>query len=158
METLPLRDGLKTTTIRLGELEEFFTSYQGGRDDGDCPLCGLDVSGESVHHVSEGFLIVDTKDRKGHKNRIMVITREHGVEHPKRVLDQAILTLIRVGRELFDSDFCLLSDKFSSIKNHWHIVASDFDGGDYEQMMSTPFVLIPNSEDSRIDYDRTLKV
>ncbi len=158
METLLLRNGTKPSMIRLEELEEFFTSHQGGGDDDDCPLCNLNVSSESVRHLDESFMILDTKNRKGHKNRIMVITEEHVIKHPKQVLDRAITTLIEIGRELFDSDFCLLSDKFSSVKNHWHIVASDLDGDDYGQIMSTPFVLIQNGNGSKGDSSLPRKV
>ena len=103
-----------------------------------------DLANERIHYNRRGILILDTKDKKGHKERIMVITKKHGVRHSGEILNEAIIRLISIGKKIFDTDFALLSDKYSSTKHHWHIVSSDLDEGakDYQQIMETPLVLI----------------
>lgn len=143
-------DGRKRTTIKPSQLEKFFTSYQLNHQpttEASCPLCNINLAKERIHYNDEEILIADTKEKKGHRKRVMVITKKHGIQHPKQLLNKAVQQLITEGKELFNSDFILLSDKFSSIRYHWHIVASDLDpnSDDYQQIMETPYILIPNN-------------
>ena len=138
--------------IERTRLEEFFTSFQREHEptsESDCPLCNLDREEERIRYRDEGFLAVDTLRKKGHKERIMLVTKKHGIDHPRRLLEEAVDGLIEVGTRVFEGDFCLLSDKFSSARYHWHIVASDLDPKteDYQQMLETPFVLVRRKED-----------
>ena len=104
----------------------------------------MDLTREHVYYEDEKILVVDTYRKKGHRNRIMVLTKEHGIQHGRAILDEAIRELIAVGRQIFDEDFILLSDRYSSVNYHWHIVASDLDpeADDYHQIMETPYIII----------------
>jgi len=106
----------------------------------------MDLTKEHVYYEDEKILVVDTQKKKGHRNRIMVLTKEHGVQHTKEVLDEAIRELIEVSKQIFEEEFILLSDRYSSINYHWHIVASDLDpeAEDHQQIKETPYILIKN--------------
>jgi hypothetical protein len=75
---------------------------------------------------------------------MMVLTRKHGVQHSDETLDEAIQQIIAIGRRIFNEDFILLSDRFSSVNYHWHIVVSDLnlEADDYLQITKTPYVQI----------------
>lgn len=132
----------------LAELEIFFSSFQQNNRniEKECPLCNLNLTEEHIRYNGRKFLVLDTKNKKGHKERIMVIIKKHGVNHPKKLLYRAIQQLIIEGKKIFPLDFILMGDKFSSVNSHWHIVASDTDpnADDYKQVMDTPFILILN--------------
>jgi hypothetical protein len=152
MKNLVLWTNGEKRPIEKAQLEELFTSFQRKHEPTprkDCPLCNLDSGEEHIRYVGEGFIVVDTLRKKGHKERIMLLTKKHGVKHPKQLLEEAIEALIEVGMRVFEGDFCLLSDRFSSTRYHWHIVASDLDPDteDYQQMMETPFVLVQRQVD-----------
>ena len=106
----------------------------------------MDLTREHVYAENEKIIVVETQNKKGHKNRIMVLTKEHGVHHSREILDEAIQEFIAISKQIFDEDFILLSDRHSSINYHWHIVASDLDpeADDYNQILNTPYVLIKN--------------
>lgn len=147
MDELMAIDGKRRSTINYSELENFFTSFQlkhQPTSKASCQLCNMDLAKERIHHDSGEILIIDTIEKKGHRERIMVFTKKHGIQHPKELLNEAIQQLIAVGSKIFDSEFVLLSDKFSTVRYHWHIVASDLDpnADDFQQIMETPFVLV----------------
>lgn len=147
MNSFIIVDGKRRSQIRASQVEEFFTAFQLKHQPTErtlCPLCNMKLSDEHIYYNSGEILIVDTKQKKGHRERIMLLTEEHGVQHPKELLAKAIQQLVSIGREVFDSDFALLSDKFSTVKNHWHIIRSDLDpnADDYQQIMDTPLILI----------------
>ena len=148
LEGFTFSDGQKRSAISQSQLEELFTSFQLGHEptsEASCLLCNLDLTKERVHYNNGAILIVDTKAKKGHKERIMLLTRKHGVQHDKENLNKAVEKLISVSRQIFNEDFALLTDRFSSTNYHWHIVVSDIDpkADDYQQIMKTPYVLIP---------------
>lgn len=131
----------------LQQLLDLFTSFQRKHiptTRTSCPLCKMDLSIEHVYYESDWVLIVDTNKKKGHRNRIMVLTKKHGIQHNLETLNEAIRELVTIGRQIFDEDFILLSDRYSSVNYHWHIIASDIDpeSDDYQQIMKTPYVLI----------------
>jgi len=108
----------------------------------------MELANEHIYYNSNGIMIMDTRNKKGHRERIMVLTRKHGIQLSEELLEEAIQQVITVGREVFKSDFILLSDRFSSTQYHWHIVASDIDPNaeDHQQIMETPFIIIPSNK------------
>jgi len=151
MEHLSLWINGEKLPIEETQLPEFFTSFQEGHEptpEDGCPLCHLNSEKERIRYEGEGFVIVDTLRKKGHKERVMLVIGKHGIDHSRQLLEEAIEALITVGARVFSRDFCLLSDKFSSTRYHWHIVASDLDPEteDYQQMLQTPFVLIRRTD------------
>ena len=130
LEEFTLVDEQRRSTIALSQLGEFLTSFQLGHrpaSEVSCPICNLDLAEERIRYESDAILIVDTKIKKGHKERIMVLTRKHGVQRDMATIDEAVRQVIAAGRQVFKSDFALLSDRFSTVNYPWHIVASDID-------------------------------
>ena len=96
MKNLVLWTNGEKRPIEKAQLEELFTSFQRKHEPTprkDCPLCNLDSKEERIRYVDEGFIVVDTLRKKGHKERIMLLTKKHGVKHPKQLLEEAIETL-----------------------------------------------------------------
>ena len=67
---------------QLLQLSDLFNSFQLNHkptDKASCPLCRINLTMEQAYYENDKILIVDTYERKGHKNRIMVLTKEHGI-------------------------------------------------------------------------------
>lgn len=131
----------------LRRITNLFSSFQLSHkptDGTSCPLCKMDLSKEHIYYESDKILIVDTNRKKGHRNRIMVLMKEHGVQHHREALNEAIRRLVAIGRQVFEEDFILLSDRYSSVNYHWHIIASDLnpEAEDHQQIEETPYVHI----------------
>lgn len=76
---------------------------------------------ENIHFESDRLIILDTKEKKGHSKRIMVITKKHGSKlNPgdKKIFENFCL-------QFFDEPFTIMSDQHSKLPNHSHLVASD---------------------------------
>lgn len=112
-----------------------------------CPLCELDLSKEKVFYRDDFFVIVRTKDLKGHKERIMIASMTH-VRLPamSNEVDVAVSILERVGRQVFKHEpkFIIMDSTFATIKQHWHLVATDLnpDSGDFDQILSTRWLKV----------------
>jgi len=105
----------------------------------------MNLDKEKVRYEDKNFIVVDTLDKKGHNERIMIVRKEHGKTITPFTEREANVILEKIGKTVFDSDFCLLNDDFSSTVNHWHKVASDFKGDDLELIQKTKHIFIPYS-------------
>jgi hypothetical protein len=108
----------------------------------ECNFCNFKK--KEIIYEDDKIWIVNTKDRKGHKERIMVVTKMHAKSPPAEIQEYAIEMLIKTGKEIFNYVplFCVMSDTHSRFPNHWHRVASDFRGDDIEQIIDTDFAKI----------------
>lgn len=98
-----------------------------------CPLCNLAPS-ENIHFESERLIILDTKEKKGHFKRIMVITKKH--KGKLNLRDRKIFEDFCLG--FFDEPFTIMSDQHSKLPNHSHLVASDLrEAEDTRQILRT---------------------
>lgn len=113
----------------------------------ECPLCKLDLSEEKVFYRDDFFVVIRTKDLKGHKERIMIVSMAH-VRLPtmSREIDVAVEILERIGRRVFNyaPKFVIMDSTFATIKQHWHLVASDLDknSNDFEQILKTRWLKV----------------
>lgn len=92
-------DGCEQSAIKPSQLERFFMSFQLMHQPTtaeSCPLCQIEAGEEYIHYQCNDFLIVDMRDKKGHRERIMVLTRRHGVQHTEESLNRAIQQLVAV--------------------------------------------------------------
>jgi len=116
-----------------------------------CPLCELDFSKEKVYFRDAYMAILRTKSLKGHRERIMVTAIQHWGKVSKRFYNYAVRRLIEVGMEVFSytSRFVVMDGTYASIKDHWHLVASDLDPNseDYDQILKTKWLKIVNVGD-----------
>jgi hypothetical protein len=111
-----------------------------------CPLCALNFAQETVFYEDESIVIVRAKDLKGHRERIMVVFRDHQATIPEAMVQHALRKLEEVGRHVFDytDRFVILAKTFATFPEHWHKVCSDLDptATDYDQVLETPWIKI----------------
>ncbi len=110
----------------------------------DCPLCNLEKN--LIIYKDDIVTVCETKNKKGHKRRIMVVYNKHSDKVPGWVEDWAIRVLEKIGKEVFNYTykFVILSPRFGSVPQHWHLVATDLDPNceDFEQILGTPWLKV----------------
>ena len=116
----------------------------GEHDVCDCPLC-VAVDKEETIYSDDKVKILETKNLKGHKRRIMVIWTKHNDITLKRIdFDYMADKLEEIGKQAFSYTykFVIMSSKFATIRDHWHLVASDLEPNseDFYQMLGTPWI------------------
>lgn len=110
-----------------------------------CPLCKA-VKNESAIYEDKWIKIVETKRLKGHRRRIMVITKKH-IDVVPSWLDKHMLDkLEETGRKIFNYTykFVIMSPIYGTIPNHAHYVATDLEEGseDHKQILATPWLRV----------------
>jgi len=112
----------------------------------DCPLCSLDLNKEKIFYQDNFFIVLRTKSLKGHKERIMIVTRLHIHNIPSMAYESALDTLVDVGRRIFKytNKFVIMDSTFATINQHWHLVASDLDpkSEDFDQILKTKWIKV----------------
>lgn len=118
-----------------------------------CKLCNALINEKSEYFYEDKYtVILKTKNMKGHRKRFMLISKEHTSEICKGLEYYYRLIFINFCKKQFqpDTTFCLFERKFPTIKEHWHIVASDWKGDDLIQMLDTPHYCIETNDVKRI--------
>ena len=109
-----------------------------------CPLCSLNLKKEKIYYDDTSFLVLRTKDLKGHKERIMVVYKPHEHTLPYRAIERALDLLSEVGRKVFSyaPKFVIMDTTFATINDHWHLVATDLDpkSKDFDQILATRWI------------------
>ena len=109
-----------------------------------CPLCSLNLKKEKIYYDDTSFLVLRTKDLKGHKERIMVVYKPHEHTLPYRAIERALDLLSEVGRKVFSyaPKFVVMDTTFATINDHWHLVATDLDpkSRDFDQILATRWI------------------
>src|ERR1700752_2893329 len=92
-----------------------------------CPLCGLPDS--QVLAEFERWKLARTKTMKGHKERLMLLHKEHLKTLDEGSVGEAYLLLERIGSKFFSytDKWAIFDPDFATIPDHWHRVASDLD-------------------------------
>lgn len=113
---------------------------------GKCPLCNLELHEEEIFYEDSTFLILRTKDLKGHKDRIMIVTKEHVHSISYIMYEAALLIAEKIGRIIFayTPKFVIMDSTFATIKEHWHLVMTDLDSKseDFDQILLTRWVKV----------------
>ena len=106
-------------------------------------MCRI-VGKERAIYDDDDMMIVNTKKLKGHKRRIMCIIKRHDRIPTEWELRHMISRLFDIGLDVFKyaMAFAILDNKYAAYKTHFHLVASDFDGDDFWQIMKTPILAI----------------
>lgn len=103
-----------------------------------CPLCKA-IEDEQKLYEDKHVAILQTKNRKGHTKRIMVVSKNHIPLETYRDIEHYTDIFIDFCVDYFDEPtFCLMEGTYSKIRDHWHLVACDWQGKDTQQMMYTP--------------------
>ena len=108
-----------------------------------CPLCELlKTEKDKILHDSKYFVIVPTKDMKGHKKRVMTVFKHHASSIPRDIEKLLIKAFVKWCEEYFDEEptFALVDSTYASIVGHWHRIACDWYGTPEEikQLHYTP--------------------
>lgn len=128
--------------------------------DKDCPLCkaiAIEPEAEGAFEAYPGsmtFEILETKDKKKHDARFMVVATEH-VDHVssyEEATAKAHLFRFMIMRDdltnrsdvpLRKTDFYILERTHATIPNHWHLVACDaYFGNDFEKINDTDRIMV----------------
>jgi diadenosine tetraphosphate (Ap4A) HIT family hydrolase len=112
----------------------------------DCPLCRINLEAEKVFYKNEKFVILRTHKLKGHKERIMVMSKKHVQKFSRETEKEGIALLEQVGRNAFRDSykFVIMEGTFASIQDHWHYVATDLDPSseDFMQILKTRWLKV----------------
>lgn len=109
-----------------------------------CPFCHISWAKENVWFQNDDFAILDTLDKKGHRERIMVMAKKHSGDIDDKVASYALGTLITIAKKVFwyAERFVVLEATYARWPNHWHRIAcSPDEGKDIEQMNNTKWVI-----------------
>lgn len=112
----------------------------------NCPLCNLDLNNEKIFYEDEAFIVLRTKNLKGHHERIMIVSKEHRHSIGFNGVESALDILEKVGKRLFGytAKWVIMDTTFATIKEHWHLVASDLDPNaeDFDKILLTKWIRV----------------
>lgn len=85
---------------------------------------------------------------KGHRERLMLLRREHVKDLDEQSIGEAYMLILSTGKQFFDytKEWALFEPVYATVPTHWHRVASDLDPGaeDHHQILKTPRLIIDN--------------
>ena len=112
----------------------------------NCPLCELDLKKEKIYYEDKSFIVLRTANLKGHKERIMVVYKQHRHTISYKAYERALDILSMIGRKIFNytPKFVIMDSTFATINDHWHLVASDLnpESEDFEQILNTRWIKV----------------
>ena len=115
-------------------------------EEASCPLC-LAIKAEPPIYQDDYITILDTKNLKGHKRRIMVVWNIHNdLHYSSKNLDYMLNQLEGVGKLVFDyaHKFIIMDTTFAIIRDHTHLVSCAIDPNtdDWEQVLKTKWIKV----------------
>jgi len=112
----------------------------------NCPLCELDLQKEKIYYKDDSFIVLKTKTPKGHRERIMIVSKQHEHTLPYRAYERALDILSTIGRKTFSytPKFVIMDTTFATINDHWHLVATDLNprSEDFDQILATRWIKV----------------
>jgi len=120
-----------------------------------CPFCQLELKSEKVYYEDKSFIVLRTANLKGHRERIMIIFKQHEHTIPYRAFEHSLDILSRIGKKEFSyaPKFVIMDSTFATINDHWHLVATDLNpkSKDFDQILATKWVsVIDNTVDQEV--------
>jgi len=75
---------------------------------------------EKIFYQDSSFVVLRTKNLKGHRERIMIIYKRHQHTIPYKAFERALNILTQIGREVFKHNpkFVILDSTFATINDH----------------------------------------
>ncbi|MCW4052364.1 MAG: hypothetical protein NWE78_04030 [Candidatus Bathyarchaeota archaeon] len=111
-----------------------------------CPLCELDIKKEKIFHEDKSFITLRTENLKGHRERIMMICKEHKHSIPHKLYERGLDILSKISKEVFSytPKAVIMDSTFATINDHWHLVVTDLDprSEDFDQILATRWVTV----------------
>jgi len=124
-----------------------------------CSLCNIPE--EEVLVEYQRWKLVRTKTMKGHKERLMLLHKNHVRTLDEGSIGEAYLLMMKAGSKFFSytNKWAIFEPVYATVPDHWHRVASDLDkkAQDYGQILKTPRMIIDNHDGtiSRVYPDNT---
>lgn len=121
-----------------------------------CSLCKLDLAKEQIFYENRSFVVLRTRDLKGHRERIMIVIKRHEHTIPYKVYERALNILTKLGKKVFSytPKFVILDLTFATINDHWHLVASDLNpqSEDFDKILATRWVrVVDNTVENEVE-------
>ena len=115
-------------------------------DEDSCPLC-LAIKAEKPIFQDDYITIMETKNLKAHKRRIMVVWNVHNDYHySSKNQDYMIDKLVEIGKEAYSyaHKFIIMDTTFATIRDHAHLVSCAIDPNtdDWEQVLKTKWIKV----------------
>ena len=124
-----------------------------------CSLCNIPEQEVLVEY--QRWKLVRTKTMKGHKERLMLLHKNHVRTLDEGSIGEAYLLMMKAGSKFFSytNKWAIFEPVYATVPDHWHRVASDLDkkAQDYGQILKTPRMIIDNHDGtiSRVYPDNT---
>lgn len=119
----------------------------------ECPLCKISKN-EFLLYSDNDIYLCSTKENKGHKTRVMCVVKRHTIRPSFSIRMKAYYLLITYMQQTMkDKNWFIVSNRYASIKNHWHIIACDEKGTpeELQQLHKTPKTLFPIKQEGDIN-------
>ena len=111
-----------------------------------CSLCNIPEQEVLVEY--QRWRLVRTKTMKGHKERLMLLHKNHVRTLDEGSIGEAYLLMMKAGSKFFSyaDKWAIFEPVYATVPGHWHRVASDLDENaqDYDQILKTPRMIIDN--------------
>jgi hypothetical protein len=112
----------------------------------NCALCALHLEKENMFYKDGSFIVLRTKNLKGHRERIMIVYREHEHTISCKEFKHALDIVSLVGKRVFSytPKFVVMDSTFATINDHWHLVVTDLDSKseDFNQILATKWIKV----------------
>lgn len=108
-----------------------------------CPLCEISKrEPENILWEGKDWEIVRTKNLKGHKERVMILQKEHDKNQLYNIPKNINLKL----KQIFNYTYkiVIMEGRYGSIPEHYHLCVTDLDpkSNDFEQILGTNWIKI----------------
>ena len=112
------------------------------------PLCKIPL--KEVLVDVDPWSLVRAKNLKGHRERLMLVSKRHSKQLDEGSIGEAYLLLNSIGQRFFGytDKWAIFESDFATIPDHWHRVASDLveNADDFQQILRTSRTRISNRE------------
>jgi hypothetical protein len=108
-----------------------------------CPLCGVtEREPENIIWNGTNWVIIRTKKLKGHRERLMILWKNH-VDMPPIEVPEYIYEKLKKPFD-YAKKIVVMEGKYGSIPEHWHLCVTDLDpkSEDFEQILGTPWIKV----------------
>lgn len=113
-----------------------------------CSLCNIPEQEVLVEY--QRWKLVRTKTMKGHRERLMLLHKNHLRTLDEGSVGEAYLLLMKAGSKFFSytDKWAIFEPVYATVPGHWHRVASDLEENaqDYDQILKTPRMIIDNHD------------
>jgi hypothetical protein len=111
-----------------------------------CRLCKIPLKEVLVDF--DRWSLVRAKNLKGHRERLMLVSKRHSKQLDEGSIGEAYLLLNSIGQRFFGyaDQWAIFESDFATIPDHWHRIASDLDvnADDFQQILKTSRTIISN--------------